>query len=123
SGNNNTMGAYQAFGSLYVNLPEHSNAVAYRRDLDLATAQAHVAYQAGGVKFQREFFCSHPAGLLVARFSAGQPHGYTGSIELIDSHGSGAIAVGDRLVVSGRLNNGLKYEWQAQVLHEGGSLQ
>src|ERR1017187_6538485 len=29
SGNNGSMGAYQAFGSLYVNLPEHTNAVAY----------------------------------------------------------------------------------------------
>jgi alpha-L-fucosidase 2 len=123
SGNNGSMGAYQAFGSLYVNLPEHTNAGAYRRDLDLAAAQAHVTYQTGGVKFQREFFCSHPAGLLVARFSADQPHSYTGSIELTDSHGSGTAAAGDRLVVSGRLNNGLKYEWQAQVLHEGGSLQ
>ena len=62
SGNNNSMGAYQVFGNLYVNLPEHTNTGAYRRDLDLATARAHVTYQAGGVKFQREFFCSHPAG-------------------------------------------------------------
>jgi alpha-L-fucosidase 2 len=123
TGNNNSMGAYQVFGNLYVNLPGHTNAGAYRRDLDLASAQAHVTYQAGGVQFQREFFCSYPASLLVARFTADKPHGYTGSVELVDSHRAAATVAGGRLIVSGQLNNGLKYEWQAQVLHEGGSLQ
>jgi alpha-L-fucosidase 2 len=123
SGNGNAMGAYQVFGNLYVRLPDHTNTSAYRRDLDFATAQAHVTYQASGVKFQREFFCSHPAGMLVARFSADQPRRYSGAVELADSHRATATVAGDRLVVSGRLNNGLKYEWQAQVLHEGGSLQ
>jgi alpha-L-fucosidase 2 len=122
-GNENNMGAYQVFGNVYVNLPGHTNAAGYRRDLDLATARAHVAYQAGGVQFQREFFCSHPAAVLAARFTASQPHSYTGTVELADSHRATAAADGDRLVVSGRLNNGLKYEWQARVLHEGGSLQ
>ena len=123
SGNDNTLGAYQVFGNLYVNLPGHTNATAYRRDLDLAAAQAHVAYEAGGVQFHREFFCSHPAAVLVARFSADQPRACTGSIELADSHGAATVAAGNRLLVSGKLNNGLKYEWQALVLHEGGSLQ
>ena len=123
SGTGDSMGAYQVFGSLYVTLPEHTNFAAYRRDLDLATARGHVTYQSGGVQFQREFFCSHPAGVLVARFSADKPHSYTGAVELADSHRAVAAVAGDRLVVSGRLNNGLKYEWQAQVLHEGGSLQ
>ncbi len=123
SGDDNTMGAYQVFGNVYVNLPDHTNAVAYRRELNLATAQARVRYQVGGIQYQREFFCSHPAGVLAARFSADHPGRYTGSIELADSHRGVAVVTGDRLVVSGRLNNGLKYEWQAKVLHEGGSLQ
>jgi len=123
SGNDNTLGAYQVFGNLYVDLPGHTNAADYRRDLDLATARAHVAYQAGGVQFQREFFCSHPAAVLAARFTADKPRSYTGSVELADSHRAVAVVDGDLLVVSGRLTNGLKYEWQARVLHEGGSLQ
>ena len=123
TGNDNTMGSYQVFGNVYVSLPEHTNAAAYRRDLDLATAQAHVTYQAGGINYRREFFCSHPNGMLVARFSADKPQGYTGSIELVDTHRGTTIVDGDRLIVMGRLTNGLKYEWQARMLHEGGSLQ
>jgi alpha-L-fucosidase 2 len=123
SGDDNTMGAYQVFGNVYVNLPDHTNAVAYRRALNLAAAQARVRYQVGGIQYQREFFCSHPAGVLVARFSADHPGRYTGSIELADSHRGAAVVTGDRLVVSGRLNNGLKYEWQARVRHEGGSIR
>jgi len=122
-GKENNMGAYQVFGNLYVNLPGHTNTSNYRRDLDLATAQAHVAYQAGGVQFQREFLCSLPAVVLAARFTADKPHSYTGTVELADSHRATTTVDGDRLLVSGKLNNGLKYEWQARVLHEGGSLQ
>ena len=49
SGNDNSMGAYQVFGNLQVNLPGQTNAANYRRDLDLGTAQGHVSYEAGGV--------------------------------------------------------------------------
>jgi alpha-L-fucosidase 2 len=122
TGNNGSMGSYQVFGNVYVNLPGQTNTSGYRRDLNLATAQAHVTYQAGGVTFQREFFCSHPGGVLAARFSADKPHSYSGSVELADSHRAVAAVAGDGLVVSGQLNNGLKYEWQALVLHEGGTL-
>jgi alpha-L-fucosidase 2 len=123
SGDDNTMGAYQVFGNVYVNLPGHTNAGVYRRELNLATAQAGVSYEVGDIRYQREFFCSHPIGVLVARFGADHPKSYTGSIELADSHRGVAVVTGDRLVISGQLNNGLKYEWQAKVLHEGGSLQ
>ena len=96
---------------------------AYRRDLDLAEALAHVSYESGGVKYRREFFCSHPAGLLVARFTADQPGSYSGAIELRDSHGAPTTVGVNRLSAAGRLSNGLKYEWQVLAEHEGGTLQ
>ena len=46
SGNDNTMGAYQVFGNVFVNLPGHENAAGYRRDLDLGEAPAQVCYEA-----------------------------------------------------------------------------
>jgi alpha-L-fucosidase 2 len=122
TGNDNSMGSYQVFGNVYVLLPGHTNAMEYRRDLDLATARSHVSYQADGVRFQREFFCSHPAGALVAQFTADQPQSYSGSIEMEDSHQAGTTASGNRLTVAGKLGNGRKYEWQTLVLQKGGSL-
>jgi alpha-L-fucosidase 2 len=110
SGDYDTMGAYQVMGNVYVDLPAHKNAADYGRELDLATAQARVSYEAGGVHYQREFFCSHPAGLLVARFTADKPHSYSGTVRLEDGHGAVAVGAADGLLISGKLSNGLKYE-------------
>ncbi|HEY3864374.1 MAG TPA: glycoside hydrolase family 95 protein [Verrucomicrobiae bacterium] len=123
SGNYDTMGAYQVFGNILVNLPGHDHATHYRRDLDIGQALAHVQYEdAGGVKFEREYFCSHPAGVLAARFAASRPGCYSGSIEMNDAHGSRTVWAGNRATVTGELDNGLKFEWQMIVLNEGGTL-
>ena len=122
TGNDNTMGAYQVLGNVFVNLPGHTNAVDYRRDLDLSGALSHVSYRANGVKFLREFFCSHPAEILAAQFTADKKAAYTGSIELVDSHNAKIVAAGNRLTASGTLNNGMKFEWQLLVLNQGGSV-
>jgi alpha-L-fucosidase 2 len=122
-GNYDTMGAYQALGDLLINLPGHQNAANYRRDLDIGDALAHVSYESGGVRFSREYFCSHPAGVLVFRLTADRPGSYTGSIGLNDAHGAPIIAQKNRLTDAGALMNGLKYEAQLIAVNEGGSLQ
>ncbi len=122
TGDYDRMGAYQVFGNVFVHLPGQERTTRYRRDLDLGQALAQVSYEVGGVEFQREFFCSHPAGVLVARFTAGVRGGYTGRVELADSHGAPTRLNGNRMTVSGTLANGLKYEWQMLVLPEGGTV-
>lgn len=122
SGRYATMGAYQCLGSVLVKLAGQAPFTHYRRDLDLATALAHVRYTANGEHYRREFFCSHPAGVLVARFTADQPGAYTGSITMADSHAGHIAVTGHRLTVTGKLSNGLKYEWQVLVQPDGGSL-
>ena len=116
------MGAYQTFANLFINLPGHE-AADYRRDLDIGDAAAHVKYSSGGVAFRREYFCSHPDGVLVARFTADKPGSYTGSIELSDAHGAKTTAAVNRLTDAGALENGLKYEAQLIAVNEGGSLR
>jgi alpha-L-fucosidase 2 len=122
-GNDNTMGAYQTLGDLHINLPGHENVTEYRRDLDIGDALAHVSYEANGIKFSREFFCSHAAGVLVVRLTADKPGSYTGSIELSDSHGAKIVAQKNHLIDAGALANGLKYEAQLIALNDGGTLQ
>ena len=123
SGNDSTMGAYQCLGNLFINLPGHENLADYRRDLDIGNALAHVGYQSGGVNYRREYFCSHPDGVLVVRLTANRPGSYTGSIELSDAHGAQTGAGKNRLAFAGALTNGLKYEAQLIALPDGGSLQ
>ena len=123
SGDYDTMGAYQVLGNVFVNLPGHTNVADYRRDLDIwPTPCAHVSYTANGVSFQREYFCSHPAEVLAAQFTANKKGAYTGSIELADSHDAKIVTDGNRLTASGTLNNGMKFEWQLLVQNHGGSV-
>ena len=120
SGEDGTMGSYQVLGNVFISLPAHTNSANYRRDLDLGNAIANVSYSADGVKFQREFFSSHPAEATVAQFTADKKGAYTGSIELRDGHSAKVVLNGSRFTVSGTLNNGRKYEWQVLVLNHGG---
>jgi alpha-L-fucosidase 2 len=122
SGEDGSMGSYQALGNVFVNLPAHTNFASYRRDLDLADAIAHVSYSANGVNFQREFFSSQPAEVTVAQFTADKKGAYTGSIELRDGHDAKVVLNGNRFTVSGALNNGRQYEWQVLLLNHGGTV-
>jgi alpha-L-fucosidase 2 len=123
SGDYNTMGAYQCLGDLIIQLPGQKDFTDYRRDLDIGGAVSHVSYRSGGVIYRREYFCSHPDGVLVIRLTADRPGSYSGSIELKDSHDAATVAVKDRLTFAGALNNGMKYEAQLIAVADGGSLQ
>ena len=123
TGNYDTMGAYQVLGNVFVNLPGHTNVDNYLRNLSLADAAANVIYLANGVKFQREYFCSHPAEVLTAQFTADKKAAYTGTIELADAHNAKIVADGNLLTATGTLDNGMRFEWQLLVMNEGGSVR
>ncbi len=124
SGNYKTMGAYQTFGDVTIELSGgQSDCRDYRRQLDIHEAVAGVAYTAGGVRYRREYFSSYPDQVMVFRLTADKPGHYTGSVRLTDAH-EATIAAGEgRLTASGALKNGLAYEAQVLVVNEGGSVQ
>ena len=66
---------YQPLGDVWLDFPaDDEGAVSdYRRSLDLATGIARVSYQRAGVRYQREYFVSHPDQVLVVRLSVDQP--------------------------------------------------
>ncbi len=76
------------------------------------------------VHYRREYFASHPANVLVFRFSADRKGAYTGTVRLKDAHAGETKAAGNTITISGRLggNIGLAYEAQAMILSEGGSV-
>ncbi|MEI7733138.1 MAG: glycoside hydrolase family 95 protein [Verrucomicrobiota bacterium] len=95
----------------------------YRRSLDLATAIHNVSYKDGDVTFRREAFASHPAGVMVLKFSADRPGAYTGTLQLPGSHKETTVATGNSLAFFGALSNGMKYEAKLVALADGGTLQ
>ena len=120
SGSYDTMGAYQVLGDVFVNLPGQANATNYQRSLRLTDAISSVSYSINGVSFDRVFFCSHPAGVLVADFGASEKAAYTGSVELVDTHGAKIVADGKRITAFGKLDNGMKFEWQVLLQNREG---
>ena len=62
--------SYEYAGTVHVDLHEDGECTDYRRDLDLIRGTAVVEYTKNNVRWRREAFASHPAGLMAVRFSA-----------------------------------------------------
>ncbi len=141
-GDETDTGAYQPFGDLFIQLEDDElgklkpdSTTGYRRELDLSRAVHSVSYTRNGVKFQREYFASHPANVMVFRLTADRPGTYSGSVRLTDMHQGRITADGNLLTVTGSLAGykyeakstnyafALGYEGQVLVLHQGGSLK
>jgi alpha-L-fucosidase 2 len=132
-GDEQDTGAYQNFGDVLVTL-DHGPVSNYRRWLDIRRAIHSVNYESGGIDFHREAFASHPAGVIVVRFTANKRGAISGHVALRDAH-RGTLAVnGDHMTITGSLkgygyqtnrayNVALNYESQLLVLHEGGEIR
>ena len=128
TGDAHTMGAYQAFGDVFIDLAGADRPVSrYARTLSLADGEQRVRYTQGGVTFQREAFASHPAQAIVMHLSASRKASYTGVIRLADMHGARIEASGDRLQAVGDLktppDTAMHYASVLQVAHHGGTLR
>ena len=120
-----------------IELGQPTPSASYRRELDIRRAVHTVTYTKGGVTYRRESFASHPANVLVFRFTADKPGAYTGALTLADAHKGTASATGNRLASNGNLagyshslSKGntkyaitLDYEAQAVVLNDGGTVE
>lgn len=132
SGDEGETGAYQSFGEMFVTFDgmaePDANACQYRRQLDIGKGVHTISYCYEGVQYHREYFASHPANVMVFRFTADKKAGYSGTLTLKDRHGhKGGVmkAEGDTITFFGSIKPGkinLQYEAQAKLLHEGGSI-
>ncbi|MFC2118985.1 glycoside hydrolase N-terminal domain-containing protein [Bacteroidota bacterium] len=62
--------AYQPFGDLFINFPEHNNYSNYKRELDLNNAICRISYNVEGVNYKREIFSSYPDKIIVIQLDA-----------------------------------------------------
>jgi alpha-L-fucosidase 2 len=119
-------GAHQTFGDLHLDLPDGPTAppADYRRTLDLDNAVASVVYTHQGVRHQREFFASHPDGVIVGRLAADKPGGITFTLRYTSPRADFTATADDgTLTVRGALaDNGLRFEAQVRVRAQGGTV-
>src|SRR5215468_1669962 len=116
---------YQTLGDLWLTFEGGEAATDYRRELDLASAVARVSYRAGGVRFTREIFASHPAQVIVVRLTGEQPNQISVTIGLNRERDATTNAAGDSLIMRGQLDggSGLKFQSTLKALNEGGSIK
>ena len=128
---------YQTVGDLALTFPEVQSVENYRRELDLATATAHVSYSSGGVTFSRELFASAPDQVIVVRLTASRPGSVSfetrmetaqratveaaagGDLVMRGVNGDGVGTTADGRPMSGAL----QFEARVRVLTTGGSLR
>ena len=100
-GSEEQIGGYQPFGDIYVDLG-HKDVTEYRRELDLRRGIHTVAYVSGGVRYRREVFASHPAQVIVARFSTNRPGALSGRVSLGNWHELPTSATDGTLTFKGK---------------------
>ena len=69
-GDETGLGAFQAFGSLYLQFEEIGSPDHYVRDLEMDSASAMVNFRANKVVYSRHYFVSYPDNVFVGRLEA-----------------------------------------------------
>ena len=94
----------------------------YCRELNLADAVQRITYTCKGIHYQRDYFCSGPAQVMVLHYAADKDGAYNGLIRLSGAHSDQITATDNKIVFSGQLPNGLAYEAQLLVRNDGGQI-
>ena len=115
------LGAYQAFGDIFIHLGHDFFKVTYyRQELDIDRAVHQATYEYNSVRYQRTAFASHPDGVIVVQLTADKPAAYTGRVQLSDMHDARIGAEGNKLSSVGKLKNGFEYSLQQPEVHRIG---
>lgn len=127
SGVYETMGAYQAFGDLFISMDISDGSQAsfenYRRELLLSDGIFRVEFRKNGVQHERTVFASWPDQVIVVRWRADKPGSISGTVELKGMHKETTTTEGNTLSFGGKLPNGMQYQARVEVLVKGGALE
>ncbi len=128
NGANVPFGCFQTLGDLWLDFGKNSAYQNYYRELNLVTGIALTKYTQDGITYTREVFASNPDRALVIRITANQPNAISFSLSLDRPEKFTTTVEGNRLVMSGTLNNGkdgdgMNYKAYAIPLVTGGSIK
>jgi alpha-L-fucosidase 2 len=115
--------AYQPAGVLQIRFGGSAPVTGYRRDLDLDTAVATVAYRAGDAAFTRETFVSHPHQVLVERLASDRRGGLNFKASLASPHDGFTVREAGKngIALAAAVKDGaIRFEARLQVQAEGG---
>lgn len=130
SGQPHSFGTNLPLGDMVINFKYGSSEISsYERDLNISNAISNVSFQAGKVKYTREYFCSNPDNVLVAKFSADKKASLNFDVSLDMLREAVIETSGDELSFSGQVGfpkqgpGGVMFNGKIKVLVTGGSVQ
>jgi alpha-L-fucosidase 2 len=128
-----TFGSHVPVGDLLLHFNHSEKPVTrYKRELDLRDAVAKVSYQADGIVWRREYFCSNPDNVLVVKLSADRKGVLDFDLGLTmvrESDGTVFAAEGNRLTFSGKVDfpkfgaGGVRFTGIVRVTTVGGTVE
>lgn len=125
------MGMYQDFGDAFLDFAAtgitDETVTNYERDLDLRTAVSSVHFDHDGIRYEREYFVSHPDQVAVVRLTASAPGSLSFTASTAAASGLTTAAVADatskRITLSGHVaDNQMRAEMQLRLDNDGGSV-
>lgn len=94
--------AYEPLGDLIIELNHGTEVTGYRRELDLDAGLSTVSYECAGTQYKREVFVSHPAQVVVVRFTATGKSGINASVRLESALQFTSSSSGNMIEMSGK---------------------
>lgn len=103
---------YMSVGNIFVdfNMPKGETVNNYYRDLNLDESVAHVQYEYNNVKFNREYFASHPKGALVFRYTADKAGTLNFDVNPVSMHPGNVTVNNGEITIVGRLKDSEPYD-------------
>jgi len=98
--------AYQPFGTIRLDFPNHQNFSNYQRNLTLDNALSTVTYEIDGTQFKREVFASFPDQAILIKITANKPNALNFSVSLGCPHQTHNITTSSKsITLTGKANN------------------
>lgn len=126
----NSFGTHVPFGDIELAFRQGNGTVEnYIRTLDLAKGVASVSYRQDGVTYNREYFCSNPANVLVIRLGASEKGKQNFEVGLNALRKSAVTTDKNTISFSGQVDfptfgpGGVHFYGGIEVLAEGGSIR
>lgn len=100
------LGNYAPFADVFIATGHNARSIKnYSRSLDSRTGLGNVSYSIGDDRFTREFFCSFPHDVVVARYTAEGAAKLNLSIKTTTKHKTSNVAAeGNQIVLTGEAN-------------------
>lgn len=117
---------YLPLCTLFMRFENRGEVSDYRRELDIANAVAHTCFVQDGVRFEREYIASFPAGVIAVHLTASKPGKlslYVNMMRRPYDPGTSVTPEGRLIMTGNATDGGVKYSCTVEARARGGRIE